>query len=228
MCTASESSKTRRFARANPPERTSAQTEWLSAPRQSPATAIIWKQFRESGPVAITGIAVSAGVTLIAIIISVFDVHLSISEAIGQTYPFMAIFFGMIVALVAGIGVCHSDISPKINEFWRSRPIQPDLWFWIKFATGLLVVLASIYLPIGLLAAIHIPVSKGWHDADAGYLPPMMQLAVFAAAVVTTCLVRQAVYAAILSIAVVYLGTLLGMAIYLLPDWLQGDTSIYS
>lgn len=204
-------------------QRYTAQIEWLSAPRQSPTTAVAWKQFRESAPVALTGIAVCAGITVIAILISLFDAHLSMSEAIGQTYSVMAVFFGVIVSLVAGIGVCLNDTNPKLNEFWRSRPIQPDPWFWIKFVTGLFVVLASIYIPIGFLAALHIPVYVNGPNSDAAFLPLMVQLAVFAAAVVTTCLVRQAVYAAILSIAVVYLGTLLGMAFYLLPDWLKGE-----
>jgi ABC-type transport system involved in multi-copper enzyme maturation permease subunit len=203
--------------------RQSARTDWLSAPRRFPASAIIWKQVRESGPIAIAGIAVCAGVTLMAVIISLLDRHQSIPETVGGAYPFMAVFFGTIVSLVAGIGICFGDMTPKVNEFWRSRPIQPDQWFWIKFVTGFLVVLASIYVPIGILAAIQIPVSQGWEGADAAYLPPMVQLAVFAAAVATTCLVRQAVYAYILSIAVVYLGTLSGMAIYLLPAWLRSE-----
>jgi hypothetical protein len=202
-------------------ERQSARGEWLSAPRFSPATALSWKQVRESGPVAIAGIAVCAGVTLVTVLVALIDRRQPIPEAIGEAYPFMAIFFGTLVALVAGIGVCLNDVNPKINEFWRSRPIQPDLWFWIKFVTGLVVVLASIYLPIAFLAAIKIPVDKGWPSSDATYMPLMIQLAVFAAAVVTTCLVRQAVYAAILSIAVVYLGTLFGIAICISPQWLQ-------
>ena len=65
---------------------TSEKAEWLSSPWQSPATAILWKQFRESGPIALTGIAVCAGITLIAVLISLFDAHLTIPEAIGEDY----------------------------------------------------------------------------------------------------------------------------------------------
>jgi hypothetical protein len=127
----------------------------------------------------------------------------------------MSVFLGFFVALVAGIGVCLNDVSPSINTFWRSRPIPPDLWFWVKFVTGLLVVLTSIYLPIGVLMAFHVTALANWNFPDA-YLFPAVHLAVFSAAVAMTCLVRQAVYAAILSIAVVYVGTIVGIGVTLL------------
>ncbi len=40
---------------------------------------------------------------------------------------------GLLVALVVGIGMILTDVSPPLNTFWRSRPINPDLWFWTKF-----------------------------------------------------------------------------------------------
>ena len=50
---------------------------------------------------------------------------------------------------------------------------------------------------------------------------PLGQMAIFAAAVMTTCLVRHAVYAAILSLAVVYLGTLAGLGLWFLAGLLH-------
>ena len=63
-------------------------------------------------------------------------------------------------------------------------------------------------------------VTQPWAVRDL-YLFPAIQLAVFAAAVATTFLVRQAVYAAILSIAVVYVGVLFGLLLCLLPKVLE-------
>jgi hypothetical protein len=81
-------------------------------------------------------------------------------------------------------------------------------------------VFASVYLPILLLWLWEFPVFQSWNAPDA-FSIPFMQLAVYAAAVATACLVRQAVYAAILSIALVYLGVLVGLFLCWLPQLLQ-------
>jgi len=44
--------------------------------------------------------------------------------------------------------------AAKLGNFWRSRPINPDLWFWAKYATGLLILLGVLYLPVALLVAL--------------------------------------------------------------------------
>jgi hypothetical protein len=206
--------------------RQSTRTEWLPPPRQFATTAIAWKQFRESGPIALAGVAGSVGITLALVIVNIVEGTRPIKNIISDAYQMTAIFFGFLVALVVGIGVCLNDVSPKINEFWRSRPIQVDLWFWIKFATGLIVVFVSTYAPIALLVALKLPVIDG--NFSEALLVPAMQLAVYAAAVATTCLVRQAVYAAILSIAVVYLGVFSGLAICTLPRWLHEGAMRFS
>ncbi len=200
--------------------RNAARPEYLPSPRRSQFTAIVWKQIRESGPIALAGVAGCVGFTMLAVLSSLDELPSVPTNVIGEAYFTSAAFVGCLVALVAGIGVCLNDMNPRVNEFWRSRPIQPDAWFWIRFVTGLLVVLASIYGPIALLAVFRFPMLRTWNPSEA-YLLPAMQVAVFAAAVATTCLVRQAVYAAILSNAVVYVSVLLGLFLYLLPKLLQ-------
>jgi hypothetical protein len=200
--------------------RQSARADWLSAPRQSATTAIVWKQFRESGPIALAGLAGSIGTTLVIVVLDGLDRQQLAAHALGEVYPKVAVVFGFFVAQVGGIGVCLTDGTPRINEFWRSRPIGPDAWFWIKFMTGIVVVLGSVYVPILLLWGFGRPVSESWNTPEA-FTIPAMQLALYAAAVATTCLVRQAVYAAILSIAVVYLGVLFGLFVCWLPQLLQ-------
>ncbi len=198
----------------------SSQAEWLPGPRRSPISAILWMQARESTPIAVAVFLASTGVTLVAAIGHGLSREHITADFLADVYSNTAIVFGFFVALVAGIGVCLNDVSPNINQFWRSRPIQPDVWFWVKFVTGIAMVIVSIYGPILLLGAIGLPVFRTV-EYPAVLLIPMMQVAVFAAAVATICLVRRAVYAAILSIVVVYLGALLGVTICLLSDWLR-------
>jgi hypothetical protein len=143
---------------------------------------------------------------------------------LGMVYSRVAIVFGFFVAMIVGIGVCLYDVGPQLNTFWRTRPINPDVWFWCKYSTGLAIVLAAIYAPILMLAALgDDSINVGTNHPEALAIV-IGQIAIFAAAVAMTCLVRHAVYAAILSIAALYIGALLGGLMWMvagLLGWVQ-------
>ncbi len=127
--------------------------------------------------------------------------------------------FGFFIALVAGIGVALQDLASPLNTFWRSRPIQPSRWFSVKFVTALVIVLLAVYVPIGLfLAAGEESIKEAIEQPDVAVIVAS-QVAVFAAAVMMTSLVRQAVYAAILSVAVVYIGILAYLIAYMIMHY---------
>jgi hypothetical protein len=181
--------------------------DWLGPPRRSPFAAIGWKQFRESGPLALVGIAV---VLAVVAVIFVVEFPEMMNEDYGRLLEFFAVvsfMVGLAVAIIVGIGVFLYDVGPGLNTFWRSRPINANVWFWTKFLSGLAIILAAIYGPIVLLALprvnfVALP-SAVFGEGEL-LLFPAITVAVFAAAAAMTCLVRNAVYAAILSIAVVY------------------------
>ena len=138
---------------------------------------------------------------------------------LAEDYAFVSITVGMLMALIVGVGVQFYDIVPQLNAFWRSRPINADLWFWTKFLSGLAILLAAIYGPL-------IAFSLLGDDPDLAHAthPDMIAMstlliALFAAAVAMTSLVRQAVYAAILSIAAMYFGVVI--------VWLAGRFGLY-
>jgi hypothetical protein len=182
-------------------------SEFLARPRRFAFTSIAWKQLRESCPVALAGLAAIIVISICFCVASSYLEKKWVNNA-GQIYSLTAIIFGFFIAVVAGIGIALHDVGSNLSTFWRSRPIQPDMWFWTKFVTGLGIVLAAIYVPIGLFAAFgDRSINEVMKYPDA-ITVAAAQVAVFAAAVMLTCLVRQAVYAAILSIATVYLGLL--------------------
>ena len=114
----------------------STQPDWLPPPRRSMLTAIIWKQTRESGRIVLVGLAAILFVVAWAALASGVDNPVDVLEVF-----FGAMCYGgFIITLVAGIGVFDRDLSPPLNEFWRSRPIHPDLWYWIKYLTGLVLI----------------------------------------------------------------------------------------
>lgn len=184
-------------------------SEWLPPPRYSGFSAIVWKQARESAPIVLAGIVAIVGIVAIFLLGDLIVARSGdVLTNASMVYARVAIIFGFFIALVAGIGVALQDLSPRLNTFWRSRPIRPDLWFWVKYLTGLVVVLATIYLPIFLLFALGQDSVYEGIDYPEVLAVPAGQIALFAGAVMTTCLVRHAVYAAILSIPTLYLGTL--------------------
>jgi ABC-type transport system involved in multi-copper enzyme maturation permease subunit len=187
--------------------RSSSRMEWLSPPGRNAVTATAWKQIRETSPAAFAGLAASVAISA-CIVVSGAMIHSKpLTVSITEIYPNMAITLGCFVALVAGVGVAITDTKQKQNDFWRSRPIQADLWFWTKYVVALGVVLASIYLPIGILVATGLPVFA--YLTPDSYLIPVMHIAVFSAAIASASFIRHAVYSAILSIGVVYL-TMIG------------------
>jgi hypothetical protein len=172
--------------------------DWLAPPRRSPRTAIAWKQVRESGPIAVVGLA---GLVAIVLLITLLQ---GSNARPFDTYFAVAASLGSGIALVIGIGVVLHDMGPRLHTFWRSRPIEPDSWFWIKFVTGMVVMLGSLYAPLLVIAAVSQTARNVFSHPDALVLPAV-HAAAFAAAVAMTCLVRHAVYAAILSVAVLYI-----------------------
>jgi hypothetical protein len=175
--------------------RCSSRPDWLWPPRQSRFSAMVWKQARESGPIVVAGLAGVAGV--LAVIVLLDYEHYTVRQA-AQLLTTVTVMLGFAVALVGGVGIFLNDLSPRLNTFWRSRPIHPDAWFWTKFLSGGAILYISFCVPLLDAVFVDSPVRL-----SALVLIP---LAVYSSAVATTALVRQAVYAAILSIPLIYFG----------------------
>ena len=196
-----------------------AKIDWLGPPRRSALAAIVWKQTRESGPVVLAGFA--SILAIVAVMAVSMRTYLGGPQPLVELYASVTVALGLFITLVVGIGVSLYDVGPQLNTFWRSRPINPDLWFWTKFVTGLLVVFVSLYLPLAVLAWTAAP-DEFWRDMlhSETMIFPAITIAIYISAVTMTCLVRHAVYAAILSIATMYIGPLLVEAGMACVNWL--------
>jgi hypothetical protein len=161
---------------------------------------------RESGPLLLIGAALIVGSSLLAFLLE------PRTRTSWDTYPSyligMSVAFGFVIAVAVGIGVCLYEVSPGISTFWRSRPIQPDVWFWTKFLTSGTLLMAVLYLPIAfafqIAPTLHAPISAAEKRMLMCIL--LLHFATFASAAAMTCLVRNAVYAAILTIPMVFVG----------------------
>ncbi|MBX3434403.1 MAG: hypothetical protein KF847_13865 [Pirellulales bacterium] len=134
-------------------------TDWLAPPRRGPFAALLWKQFRESGPLAMLG---GGGLAMACIAVSIgarlrwVDMHqeraglleLTLLQIAGVIWAMV----GYAIALVAGISVFMDDLRPELQGFWRSRPIPIGQWFSVKLLAGLGVTVG--FLLAGLAASV--------------------------------------------------------------------------
>ncbi len=185
---------------------------WLAPPRQSPFVAIVWKQFRESAPLASLGAACIAVITTI--------VYLAMKrEAVGEMTVSQLLFaavaiwmtVGLMVSVVAGVGVFLEDLSPGLNYFWRSRPINTSQWFVVKYSVGLLVTIVTLAVPV-LAIAFYAWVSpdevstlnlqSNEEIRNVAAFGGLAQIVVYNCAIAAIVLLRRPIHAAFTAITV--------------------------
>ncbi|MBA3484507.1 MAG: hypothetical protein H0T51_22110 [Pirellulales bacterium] len=198
---------------------------WLAPPLRSPLFAIAWKQLRESGPLAVLGATCIA-----AIAIFIYVAHFSLDRAeVSDLTPVdmfegMAaawIIVGLMVATVAGVGVFMDDLKPGLYAFWRSRPINVDQWFAVKFIAGLLVTVVTLAIPLLLVTAyllivpdayaIHhkVSINDAIRFVGVGLLA---QSGLYSAAVAAIVLLRRPIHAAFASLAAAWVAGMAAVA----------------
>ncbi len=181
------------------------QAAWLAPPFASSWSATIWKQCRESRPIVLTGLA---GIGLTSLMVTGAAWQRINMEALGSVVGGVSVYFGLLVTLVVAVGLFLNDLQPQLHTFWRSRPVAPDLYFWLKFVTGLVVLAAAFAIPF-LFAAFSAGVNHFPDLSEVLLWAILVPIWLYCAAVMMTCLVRHAIYAAILSGAAMYLSFLL-------------------
>lgn len=102
------------------------------------------------------------------------------------------VMLGTVWSLVAGVTLFISDLEPRLEAFWRSRPILPEEWYWSKLAVGAALLLL-VNLPLVLQSVIT--------GHAAAVVPLVLHTVTFSEAVLWTCLVRQPIYAGIMAFA---------------------------
>jgi hypothetical protein len=182
---------------------------WLGPPRRGPLSAILWKQARESAPLAALGAVIIVGSAI------AFSLYSAWNE---EPYPIAVLAIasvavwaccGFFVSIVAGIGVFMEDMQGRLHEFWRSRPVNVNQWFLAKFLAGLVITLVILALPPLMMAGAtlvltpraDLPQAGAQEIVDFIKYTLLAQVGVYCAAVLAIVLVRQAAYAAILAIA---------------------------
>jgi len=107
---------------------------------RSQLTAVAWKQARETGPLALLAIG---GILLITAIFYLVNKRQVYIRELGQTMAGITMMVCFFVTLVTGIGVFLEDLKPRVDDFWRSRPVNYSLWFGVKFVVGAVILVVT-------------------------------------------------------------------------------------
>ncbi len=139
---------------------------------------------------------------------------------------FGCIYLGALTTMVIGVGVFLRDLEAGVHTFWRSRPIEPNSWFWIKFSTGLAIVGLTFLLP--MLIAPKFVSENQFRTPNGGSEIRWIQMiaaativAAYSIAVATTCLTRSAVFATVLTMAGLYVGAMVPVLVTYAYRWLS-------
>jgi hypothetical protein len=125
----------------------------------------------------------------------------------------ICVMVGYFVAIVAGVGLFMDDLRPELSTFWRSRPIQYDQWFGIKFSSSALLTVGV--LAMGPLLNLGLAIAAEWmhggYELMASRVEEVMyvlwigivaQCAAFCVATAAMVLLRRPVLAALATVLV--------------------------
>lgn len=167
--------------------------------------ALTWLDARQSIPLCLAGLVVAALLTLFSLRPS--HTFPTMESRFAKQLPENTLFVGMVWGAIVAIGVFGSEMKSQLEEFWRTRPISPRQWFWVKYTVGLFALLITL----DLLPSLGLWSLGRRRDVGSGYLPiglsaslyciPLLHAQAYAFAAAAICLTRRPILGAVIGIA---------------------------
>ncbi len=181
-------------------------SDWLAPPRRSQLTAIVWKQVHETGPLALVA---ATAVLVMASLAFWLNKENSIQNSFTEILAGITFFVGFLVTVVIGQGVFLEDLKPKIGIFWRSRPVNTTLWFFVKFFTGLtvLVVTFGALLLLAYVFDTGRPYFATDHLSMQIAFTVLVFLLIYTLSMASYCLGRQPIIAVVAALGILFCGS---------------------
>ena len=185
-------------------------SDWLAPPRRSQLTAIIWKQVHETGPLALMA---AAAVLVMASLGFWMDRANTFQSSFTEVLASLTLFVGFLVTVVTGQGVFLEDLKPKVGIFWRSRPINTTQWFFVKFFTGLTVLVVTFGAL--LLVALAFDKDGQWllapdhlgEQIASMAIGALFFLLIYTLSMASYCLGRQPIISVVAALGIIFCGS---------------------
>lgn len=175
---------------------------------------LVWKECREHVPFLVTGWAVFLGVTLVSAACAYFALPPHGGRFYSRTGLEMVVMLGPVLAIFLAAGASCRDLTERVYEFWRSRPISPRQLVLRKYAAGvttLLLVVFATFLLVVVLAYSAYGESRWNNGATAVAIYYTLALVlVYSVSFFLGCVVRRTAQAAMVS-------AVAALVLYVLP-----------
>lgn len=168
--------------------------------------ALGWLNARQSVPLGLTGLMVAVVITLVG----VNDPQQggTVTTRLANHLPSTTWFVGSLWATVVAVGIFSAELKPQLEHFWRSRPLSPGTWFWMKYGIGLVAVIGALDLIPVLFAGSQSVDTFGNADtvSIAAYLAcmPLLHAQIYAVAVAAICQSRRMIPSAMVALMIFF------------------------
>lgn len=171
--------------------------------------ALIWLDMRQAVPLALSGLGVACLITIIGLLSEHRSRGPFVEQVAGQL-PGGTWFVAVLWAVIVAAGVFSSELQPDLGTFWRSRPIGPAAWYWVKFVVGLVAVLAVLD-GVTIWVSWNSPSGSGSNRMSWSYVAcmPVLHASMYAVTVLGVCWLRQPIYGAVAGVFTYALATTL-------------------
>jgi hypothetical protein len=128
---------------------------------------------------------------------------------VGGQLPGSTWIVALLWAAVVASGVFAGEFRPGLEQFWRSRPISPSAWFWVKYFAGLAAVLGVLDL-VTIVVSWNSALAHGADQMSKSYLAcmPFLHGLIYSLAVFWVCWLRRPVIAAMGAVLCFFLLTI--------------------
>ncbi|MGC1276175.1 MAG: hypothetical protein WBC44_20930 [Planctomycetaceae bacterium] len=182
---------------------------WLPNPIPGRLAALVWVDLRQAVPLAVAGLVLAVVMTLAEILLNPGSTNGGLALSVAGQLPGSTWIIATLWAAVVAAGVFGSELQPRLEDFWRSRPISPTTWFWTKYVVGLLAVLIVLD-GVTILVSWGSPYADSNNRMSVAYVAcmPLLHATVYSLTVLAVGLLRRPAFAAMAAVFAYFLATM--------------------
>ncbi len=171
---------------------------WTPGRLPGPWASLVWLNVRQAVPLCLPGLFLATLVVAFMQLVHQQRFHPAVVFKIAHELPGGILIVGLLWGAVVGSGVFASECDFRLEQFWRSRPISPSAWFWVKYCGGLAAVLGVLDFVAVVIDYDSLLHFRRNHDGMSwAYLAcvPLLHTMTYSLAVLGTCWLRRPILA---------------------------------
>lgn len=201
----------------------------------SPAASLVWKSWRE-----VRGLFAGAALVTLVLVTTLtlfanglfgggrrWDRLEDLMNTAQFTVPIVGVIVGTVLSLILGITLSCNDARRGLELFLASRPVPMKRYFWIRYCTGLTLIVSHCAAAAGLWIALPLlggqtPSFHPFADLTPLAWYTVLQLFIYTIAMLLGTLLRRPVITAVATLAATW-G--LSIAILVIVSMQKTDTT---